>query len=351
MRLSTVLRSAQWACVASLLALAQCRIIILVMGNQYYASIEAANGVVHGTPHWVVVQSRVLAPYTIALLTGLFGQFSSAHEVFTLATLAIAGYMVLALTWRRFGSDASWGAFFLFQMLLCLLSNKYWLYAWDQYDIIIFILFADFVLSGKDWRWFIVLFAVGIFNRESALFISLWMILDPLAKALLDRGRAIRRLDWRMLAAGLGTMGVGLGIVYALRSILLVREIGPELFHDSSRAGKWISQYGVPDNIEFLQKVLSHPKSGVVILFFPVVVVGLAFAMLLRDPRRYSAFAATQLAMIGGIMMVGLWDETRVMLDSVPFVVMAFCVLRAKPVVDQRSASMARSNETPKFHA
>ena len=53
-----------------------------------------------------------------------------------------------------------------------------------------------------------------------------------------------------------------------------------------------------------------------------------ALALVLVDPRRYLAFAVTQIAMIFGIVVVGLLDETRVMLASVPFIVLGFCVLR-----------------------
>jgi hypothetical protein len=338
MRVSTLTRLAQWGFIAFLLALAQFRMILLLMGNQYYASVEGANGVVHGTPYWIVFQNRVLAPYTIALLSGLVGQFQLAHKIFTVFTIAIAGYLILAVSWRLFGSARSWGVFFLFQMLLCLVWHKDWLYAWDLYDIIILILFAYFVFSGKDWRWFTALFAVGIFNRDSALFVSVWMILDPLAKALLDRGRGIIcPPDWRMFIAGIITMAAGLGIVNGLRSILLVGETGPELFHLPEKAGKSI-QYMLPENLEFLRHVFVessklHWESGQFVILFFAVVGALALALVLRDPRRYLAFAATQVAMLLGIMMVGLLDETRVLLDSVPFVALGFWALQAKTEV------------------
>lgn len=324
---STWLTRAVWLGAAILLAVAQFRMIAFILGQTYNSSIDAANGVVHGTPHWLLYQSRVLGPYTVALLAPLFGNFSLAHVFFAITTQAIAGYLVLATVARRFGTDAAWGAFFLFQLLFTLALSKSWLYAWDHYSLIEFILFTEFVLAGKDWRWFTALFAVGIFNRESALFISLWMILQPLVDGWIER-RRLPDLNWRMLGAGLATMAAGLITVHVLRSVLLVHEMGPEMFHLPELAGKSV-HVKLDGNLAFLWETVSQftLTFDILIPAFLLTVLVIALRLARHDPRRYLALALTQGAMLLSLLTVAVLQETRVLLDLIPFVALTFWAL------------------------
>lgn len=329
MTINCIKRHAGWAGVSLLFALAQFRMIMLVLGQNYANSIDAAWGVVKGLPHWRLYQSRVLGPWTIEALSGVLGSFSNAHVFYTIAMTAVAGWLILALMHGRCGNRAAWGAFFLFHLLSCLLLGNLWLYAWDQSGVVIFVLFTYFVLSDKDWRWFAALFSLAVFNRESAFYIALWMVIDPLLKALLDRNRP----PLAMPLAGLACFGCGLALIAWLRDTLLVREIGPELFDMPQMAGKsFHNQWDT--NLAFLHQMTTQFSLGfeLLIALFLVVVLTVAAALACRDRRRYLGLALTQGAIVGSMLVAAAIQETRVMLELVPFLAMGIGVLGASPV-------------------
>jgi len=310
-------RHAVWALVSTVFALAQFRMIILVLGAGYANSIDAALGVVEGLPHWRVYQSRVLGPWIVELLSRVFGDFTIAHVFYVIAATTIAGWLILAVMRRLSDDRSSWGAFLLFQFLFSFLLGKMWLYAWDHSGIIIFTLFVYFVLTEKDWRWFTALFAVAIFNRESALFIAVWMVSDPLIKAALDRVRP--RLA--MPLAGVICGAAGLAIISELRERLLVREIGPDIFHMPEMAGKaFHNQWDA--NLAFLQRVTSQFSFGfeILIVIFPIVSLIVVFLLARRDPRRCLGLALVQTGIVASMFTAALLEETRVMLELVPIV-------------------------------
>lgn len=318
-------RQAWWAAISLVLAVMQFRVIMFVQGSNYGSSIVAAKGVVLGTPHWMLYQSRVLGPWTVELLSRLNGNFQMAYVLYVIAATAVAGWLVLTTVRRLHGAEAGWAALFLFHMLFSALLSQPWLYAWDHYGVIAFILFVRFVMDGKDWRWFTALFAVAVFNRESALYIALWMILDPLVKAAMDRAPP----KWPMLVSGLACMASGMVVIRTLRQALLVREIGPEMFHAPELAGKSVHiKWG--QNLDFLNSIATRFSLTFEILIplFLVGIAALAVVLALRDPRRYLALSATHLALIASIMVAAVLQETRVMLELVPFLCLGIWAAR-----------------------
>ncbi|PKU25158.1 hypothetical protein CWS72_08145 [Telmatospirillum siberiense] len=310
--------------VSLLFAFAQFRMILLILGAAYRNSIDAALGVVQGQPHWRVFQSRVLSPWIIKGLSILTGGFPLAHIFFVIAMTALAGWLMLSLTDRCFGRRAAWGAFFLFHLLFCLLLAPPWLYAWDHASIILFTLFTYFVLTGKDWRWFAVLFSVAIFNRESGLYIALWMIADPLVKAVLDRARP----QWAMLVAGLVCFGSGLVLLNMLRDLLLVKEVGPALFNMPEMAGRNFQNNFVM-NVNFIKNFFENINFyfNMLIPCLMICILCLSFILSVRDFRRYFSLALVQVASVVSILVFGVISETRVLLESIPFLAMGIWVL------------------------
>lgn len=196
-----------WILAALLGALAQFRMIATIIGGAYRDSIAAAQGVVAGTPHWQVYQSRVLGPWVVQLLSGPVGSFQAAHVLYTIGLYFLAGLAMLVTAYRLYGAKAAWLAFLGFHLLCMVLINSRWHYIWDGGELLSFALFCYFVLADKDWRWMTGLFCVSILNRESAFFIAAWMILSPLLTATLDRARP--RLPMLLLSAGRGGAGPG----------------------------------------------------------------------------------------------------------------------------------------------
>ena len=244
----------------------------------------------NGHPHWRVYQSRVLGPFLVQRLSDFCPSFEDAHIFYLVVTLAIAGYLMLVLTWKL-TQDVRTGilTFLGLQALLALLVHPLWFYAWDPLDLIGFTLFNYFVLSRKGWRWFAALFAALIFSRESAYFIAAWMVADPLLRWWNAR-RATptsAALDRAALAAGFVCLIAGPLIVEALRSALLVEEVGPKLFVDAQKNPGQYVQFTWFQNLQIAKDLLrgSFNPDLIVLTVIPAVIT-LAVMLIRRRPTR-----------------------------------------------------------------
>ena len=124
---------------SSFFALVQFRLIIMLFDADYGRAVDAALGVLDGRPHWRQFQARVLAPFLINVVSPLFPSFYAAHVGFSIATLAVMGYLAWRLGWR-IGANlvAAMLALFVFETSFFFLLSPPWLYAWDYLDIIVF---------------------------------------------------------------------------------------------------------------------------------------------------------------------------------------------------------------------
>lgn len=311
-------------CVA--LALAQARVVRQMFGTLYRQSVDAAAGVLAGTPHWRVFQSRQLGPRLVQAVNVAVGDFERAHVACTVALLSAAGYLVFRSVSRRTGDAAKALASLLaFELLTVFCLGKDWLYIWDFSGALLFVVFNDLVARERRPPAFALLFAVAIFNRESALFIAAWMVLDPLCRYALDRGagRAARPLDWPMAATGAALLVAGSALVEALRAAFFVREVGPQIVGGPVPGAGPRFHYMLPDNVLWLKGLLRVPLDPSLRVLVPVAWVAyLAFCALLarRDPRRFLGVALVHAAMLAASFVVGLVFETRVYFEMLPLV-------------------------------
>jgi hypothetical protein len=303
--------------ISFLLALAQFRLTLLVMGDQYEGSVDAALGVIQGHPHWIFFQSRLLGPYCVKFISLFVGDFLVAHSVFVILMITVSGILIFLLVHRESGRDAAWSAFFLLSLLFALCNNKRWLYAWDYWDVILFLLFTYFVLSEKDLVWFLALFSIAIFNRESAFYIAFWMMLDPVVKHFVRKNSS--QFNWKMFISGVGAAAAGLLIVASLRHLLLVEET---MVKFSDRAPESHFHFQLWGSITYVKSVILTPTPDLVIPVFLLTVLMLALLVAWRDPRRFAALGLTYGALTASIFLFGFLSETRLMLELVPFVAM-----------------------------
>jgi hypothetical protein len=314
----------------------QFRIIVFVYGADYGRSVDAAHGVVTGHPHWRLYQSRIFGPYLIEALSALFPSYLAAHVFFSIATLVIMSLLVWRLGLRISGNRGG-GAFalFFFHFLFSALLSRPWLYAWDYLDAIAFLLFVDFVLCRRPWPWFAGLFAVAIFNRESAQYIALWMVADPLIKWLIARrrGGVGVALDRTMLLVGIICGLAGLVIVEALRRILLVEEMGPKMFTDAIGQPGQLFANQLHTNLGLFVRVFTQFDYGMpfLIVIFLLVVLGLAALMAWRHPARLGGLALAHVALIASFLAFAVLVETRAYIVLIPFVVAATLIALLRP--------------------
>ena len=281
-------------------ALLQFRLMVLVFGTDYGRSVEAALGVLRGQPHWRAFQPRVLGPLLVYLASLIFPSFLAAHVFYSIVTLAVMGF----LAWRlggRFGTLASaMLALFVFEASFAFLLSPPWLYAWDYLDVIVFLLFVDFVVAGKPWPWFACLLAAGILNHQTAAFIAVWMILEALSRWHFARkdGRPVP-LDRTLLAAGIAGLLLAVAVDEIVTHMLFIEEIGPKIFTDAQGQGGHIAIFQLVTNLELAWAALTQFQYTLpfVILVFLALCVALAIA-LMRVDRRYVALGLTFIAMV-----------------------------------------------------
>lgn len=300
-------------------------IVMLIFGPARYArSVEAAYGVATGHPFWRTFQSRVLGPYAIkALALGSAHYYMAAYIFFHIVTMAVAAFLCWRLG-RTYGGSERSGLFALelFIFFFLLLMSPPWLYPWDFLDIIVFFVFIDFVLADRPLAWFVGLFAVAIWNRDSADFIALWLILDPLARTLYGRRYAHAKvpLDWRRMLAGASCIVAGLIIAAVLKRALLIQEMSMVIPTDTPLTPGAAYNFVLPINIE----ILTHEFFTVRVMFavaFIAAAIFLGARFARRDPERHLGLYLTELALVAAALFFGIINELRIFLVLMPFVV------------------------------
>ena len=270
-------------------------------------------------------QSRVLGPYIIEALTFGSLNYLHAHMLFQIVTVATAGFLCWRLG-RKYGGSVQSAllALTLFVMCFALLLSPPYFFSWDFIDIIIVIIFIDLVLSGMSLRWFIGLFAIAIWNRDSAILIPLWLILDPLVRFFHQRQYKLTAapLDWRRMLAGAICIAVGFLTVELLRQNLLVEAQEP---YDSY-------PIRIPRNMYFLERFVTHltSESLFVVPALWAIVAALGACLVRLDPRRFLALYLIELSYMALLFMFSFIYETRMNLVLIPFVVMP-AVLLSRP--------------------
>src|SRR5215475_9362899 len=311
-------------------ACAQFRLIAMMYQVWYGRAADAAYGVVVGMPHWRSYQSRVLGPFIIDGLAKIFSTYLSAHVIVSIVALTIAG----SLAWRlgkRLTENITGAllALCLFQIAFVFCLTLPWIYIWDYLSAAIFFAFVLFVAQGKSWPWFAGLFAIAIFNRENALFIAAWMILDPVVRLMLGKRKLIDPQPFAlpMVAAGIVCLAGGIAVTEFLRNKLLVREIGYEIFKDTPAHFSMV-QFQLTNNLHALAHALTSVDYNMqfVVVIIVLMLGGAAIYLAWVDPARWAGLGLVHLTMLAAIMSVGILLETRLYVELIPLLVSAVMV-------------------------
>ena len=159
----------------------------------------------------------------------LFGfNLAVAHIVVAIVMLTLCGAVMFYAGRAIGGRQTGWSSLLAFQVLFALMMSRPWLYIWDYFVLLVAAVFLLLLICRAPWWSFLLLMGVAFFNHESALFIGVWMV----AKALADAWDQRQLPDWRMLGGGVLGSLAGILLTEYLRSALLIREIGWEIFTD-----------------------------------------------------------------------------------------------------------------------
>jgi hypothetical protein len=316
------------AVVVLFLTMAQFKSIVNNFDSHLGPQIEAAQGVVDGLPHWRLYQSRVLGPYMVHAVKGIIGwSFQQAYAFMMLVWLAIFFTVLIAVALSLWHSPfiaiaiAASAAF-----LNTTFMQGLWLYPWDYIDLTIFTLMTWAILQNKPLKIIALIIVVEIFNREAATIIAGWLALDALLEMLLKRKNATTdqvKSAKQQLLVGLTLVIISQGTVETLRSTLLVREVGPEIFSDVKETGPhfelqfWMNLSSLAAVMRsFTNMMLAY---NIIFIAIPIIcVIGIRSAS-----RELSRISLLFLILWAFTFTFGLIYETRVWLVFVPYLVLA----------------------------
>jgi hypothetical protein len=275
---------------------------------------DVARGVLDGRPRSLAFQNRLLGPWLVQVIAELGMPLEAALRRFHLALLFVL-LLLLYILIRNAGAKAAEALALLSVFALSFLGLQfYWYHTWDILDLIVFTLFSWGVVTAKPLGFFIVLFLVALLNRESALFIALFILLDAF------RARGIASITIvSPVRLWVGTLAIAFGIVFILilRSHLYVGPPGGIELVEGAAFGNEFHLWANLRNL-FFGNFQSVEARHSLFLF-------LAFGFFLIKWRMLSA-SGVQLLLIAlaimiNILIFGIVIETRNLLILLPLFV------------------------------
>lgn len=293
--------------------------VIAQIYSPYWQDLaDTANGVVTGHPQWIAYQNRLLGPYLVHFISGLGISNISAVKVFTLLAVAIQNFVLFGVLAKAGVSCNKSLTYVVVYSFILLLFQDYGFYTWDSIDAILFTVFAWGIFQGRPVIYFVLLFLAAIFNRESALFISLYLMLDSFAFNVKDLSKVRISLTSRSKLAIGSLLTIG-GVMYTklIRDYLFISQ--PNGFSDSTHA-----QIG--NHFHFQKNILDLFFNNLTSLnilnsiFILGSIIFIVYFIKLYTDRQLKAFAVF-IILVVNILIFGLINETRMYIILVPFLI------------------------------
>lgn len=260
--------------------------------------VGVARNVFAGHGFWSLYDSRLLGPF----LLRLFGNDLGGFLLLTFVAALVGGW----LAWQIGGGIQGLAIYHL--AYGAVLHRMF--YVWDILEPVIFAAFVWMVVSNFGWRWLVALFAVAIWNRQSAEFVALWMALEG----------ALKRHRPLMISGVLCGLG-GLLIMHQMQNC------GTLAFVPNGNA--WVNDYCQmrlwPNICSLVPEGGLLQNLGVCItplyLWTLYALIAAAAISLIRSSHR--ALGIVYLCLLAIIPVFGITDETRSLEDFIPLLVMA----------------------------
>lgn len=344
------LAATMWVALAIFLTALDIHFVSANIGiNGYLESLQVSQGVFDGLPTWRIYQNRILGPYLIHGIERLFGLSSLvAYISFIASCLFITKLIVIRFGLRHTGNVTSTLLMLISgSLLFAMLSSSRWLYPWDAMGLVLSAAFVVMVLRGTSWPWFIPLIAAAFLNRESGIFICVWLFVQGWLGYGEGAGRKPPNIGM-MVAAGAAAL-LGLAETEWLRAHLLIKEINPEVLHIPTPVGTSWFHWQAGNNLANFFTCLASKSFSLPVIFYIFPLTGIAIAIAL-GVRRYPADTALCLAYginLVFIFLFGLVMESRVMIEIIPFF-SVFLPYVATGTVFHKPFAGARDDGSPK---
>lgn len=267
------------------------------------------------TPDWRAFQNRILGPVIIGTVSALGLDFFHAHMLvqfgFWIAT-CLAIYVLLTRLGRSPQQAALMVAFFA---LGCMFLQHRRALIWDNIDLLVMTFLLYLILVQARLGYFIALFAFAILNRESALFIALFVMIDAFDLSRFSLRPVIR--NWQKLWSGAAMMLVGLVYVKLSRSLLFIETAGGHQDEQHRLLGNHIHL------INNLRAVFKDNWFNAQIAHTLPIVLWVLFLLVSfpTDSETRRKVTLLTLAVLANIMLFGGFNETRILLPMLPLMI------------------------------
>lgn len=314
-------------CILLLISMAVYNILRMIHAPMSEELSRVAYGVITGTPPWIAYQNRLLGPAIVYFISKYFTiSYSQALQNFYFLTI-LAHSIVLSFLLQKVLKS-----YFLSLNLIILYYFSFicyqdsWYYAWDCLDLIVFSLFSWGIIQRKATRLFIILFFFELLNRESAVFISLYLIVDSFC--LLSKCKIIIASKLKLITGLFLTLFC---IIYTkcVRNLLFVKQLN----------GGTDEAHKIFGNHFYLNENL---KNLFFENFFNLHIINSAFILFSSTYTLYSIWliwhshdsqidkldtsikaALIYFTIVSCILLFGLINETRMYVMLFPFIIFA----------------------------
>lgn len=303
------------------ISLLTAKIFVKFHASKFNTLVEAARGVLSHKPHWLAYQNRLLAPYVVHGIS-LFGiSFEEALMVFNVLAIISQTIILYTLLLNCTNNDFSLSILYVIFFSFMFIGIQHsWFYTWDSLEIIFFTLFSWGIWKKKPALYFVALFFVALSNKESAIFIAVFLIVDAFQFQNREGSflPAIKFSSVAKLVTGLFLTFFGVVYTKLVRDYLFIVSSKPDLGDDSSNRVLG-NHYTLPENLQsFVPERLFSPDI-INSLFLIGLVIYLLWLFGRFEDQDYKVFIIIMLIIIS-IFLFGLIHESRIYAPLLPFI-------------------------------
>ncbi|MGC8774081.1 MAG: hypothetical protein ACP5R6_02310 [Chlorobaculum sp.] len=306
-----------------LISLSVFKVLMQIHDGHFEALVNAAHGVIEGKPHWIAYQNRLLGPYTVYFISKLGLSFHFSLKIYILSMVFLQNITLFFLIRHmniKHQESLAWVILYCFAFILV---QHYWFYTWDSLDAIIFTLFAWGIFNVQSPYYFAIIFCVALLNRESAIFISLYILIDAFN---FKSAKEPHFVSLKKLLIGISLILAGLAYTKAIRHYLFISKPNgqPDTAHELIGNHIYLSQ-------NLLDLFVHNAFSLEIINSAFIIISTLYFSSLLARSHSDKQIKALLIffAIIANILTFGLINETRMFIILIPFVI--FLLLSKSP--------------------
>ncbi|MBD3384425.1 hypothetical protein GF407_05795 [candidate division KSB1 bacterium] len=273
--------------------------------------------------------NRILAPVLVLGFSKMSGlAWHSSHLFLSVLLLFLLNIMLFYYCLKLCRSPGTAACILLSYLLAFLLLQHYYIFLWDYIDIIIMSAFVFGILGQFPLYYFIILFFIALFNRESSLFIVFFLFIQSF-----QLKPNLKLISKKHLFVSLSLFLINSVYIKAMRMLLYN---GPE------RKDVYTGLPGILGNENHLMFNLKYflynfyyfftklgPDFNVVISAFIVFMVAFIIFCLIHGPPPLQRAALLLAAMVFSIFVSGLIMETRMWLMTLPFVCLMIAYIQS----------------------